>query len=599
LLSSINVYAQDDNSVIVKIGNENITVKDFRLRIELSPYISANKTIDQHSDREFKNDFLYSLVAEKLWAKDAEALGFISSDKYKFYFKPLEDLFVRDALFKREVNDKVKLSAVDVNNGIQKSQFKLVTQVISTKDSGKIYSFFNQIKKNKNFDSTLTNFSEFDTSDVNVTSGSLKDEEIEDSLYSLKLNQFTLPIKSEIGWIIFRLKNKIFTPIDLNDKVTMDRMKKAIRERRIEIRYHEYMEELLAGTRIDINRESFLFVFRSLWDIIRGKPGDTDIIKVYSVNEFDFASIIKSSTQEDLNKPLFSIEKNNISVKDFLGDLSFNGFSVPRQDSILVFQKLEKRAKQFVENQIITKEGYKRKLNLAPDVVKDLSLWRQKYLAELYSKSILDSIYISDDELYDYYLNEIVNEKEYPLFNLRIVTLTELDEVSKIFDLLKEGKDFAEIVKQYGKTDPLVNENCETGLKPFPLLSDIGKLALSLKLNEVYGPIRRNDAYSIVQLFDKSKSSDSLQLSFESVKNELRSGLRIKIMTEKLEKITSNLAEKYNVKIYNDALDKIQFTKIPMFLHRFMGFGGRIAGVPLLTPFSGWMNNSVRKKLLP
>ena len=594
-----NTFPQDDQSVVAKIGKDQISAKDFKLRIELSPYISANKTIDQHSDQEFKNDFLYSLIAEKLWAKDAEALGFISSDKYKFYFKSLEELFVRDALFRREVDDKVKLSAIDVNNGIQKSQFKLVTQVISTKDSNKIYSFFDQIRKSKNFDSSLANFPEFDTSDVDVTLGSLKDEEIEDSLYSLELNQFTSPIKSEIGWLIFKLKNKIFTPIDLSDKVTIDRMKKAVRERRIEIRYHEYMKELLAGTKIDISPEPFLFVFRSLWDIIKEKPGDTDIIKVYSVNEFDFASIIKSSSEEELIRPLFSLEKNNISVKDFLGDLSFNGFSVPSQDSALVFQKLEKRAKQFVENQIIAKEGYKRKLNLAPDVVKDLSLWRQKYLAELYSKSSLDSINISDDELYDYYIKEIVNEKESLLFNLRIVLLTELDEVSKIFDLIKEGKQFEEIIKQYGKTDSLVNENGETGLKPISLLSDIGEIALRLRLNEVYGPIRRNNAYSIVQLFDESKRRDSLQLTFESIKNELRNSLRIKMMTEKLEKITSNLAEKYNVKIYNDELDKIQITKIPMFLHRFMGFGGRIAGVPLLTPFSGWIDNSVRKKLLP
>jgi hypothetical protein len=36
-----------------------------------------------------------------------------------------------------------------------------------------------------------------------------------------------------------------------------------------------------------------------------------------------------------------------------------------------------------------------------------------------------------------------------------------------------------------------------------------------------------------------------------------------------------------------------------MFLHRYMGFGGRIAGVPILTPFSEWMDETVRKKLLP
>ena len=47
------------------------------------------------------------------------------------FFKPIEDLFVRDALFKREIKDKVKLSAEDVNAAINKSQFKVVLIVLT------------------------------------------------------------------------------------------------------------------------------------------------------------------------------------------------------------------------------------------------------------------------------------------------------------------------------------------------------------------------------------------------------------------------------------------------------------------------------------
>jgi peptidyl-prolyl cis-trans isomerase C len=600
-----SVLAQNDESIVAQIGNEKISAKDFKLRIELSPYIPANKKIDQHSEREFKNDFLYSLLAEKLWAKEAERLEFASSEKFRFFFKPLEDMFVRDALFKREVENKIKLSAKDINLGIQKSQIKLNTQIVSTNDSLRIYDFFNQVNKKNNFDSLLSTFPELTSTDVDVFLGSLRDEEIEDSLYSLEINQFTSPIKSEAGWVIFKIKNKVFTPIDLNDQKAVDKMKKAIRDRRIEKRYHEYMEELLSEIKININPEPFLFTFRAVWNIIRDKSSSNDSITFYSLNESDFLAIINSSSgypflrkEKDLNEPLFTLGENKIRVKDFIGDLAFNGFSVNKLDSIFVLQKLARRAKKFVENQIITQEGYKRKLNLAPEVSKDLSLWRQKYLAELYFKSVLDSMDATESEVYDYYINELVNKTDTELINLRIITLTELDEVSKIFDLLKEGKSFEDIIKNYGQTDPLVNEYGETGLKPISLLSDIGKIALQLKLNEVHGPIQRGNAYSIIQVFDKKEIDDSLRLSFESIKDELRNGLRIKKLTERLSKTTSSLAEKYNVKIYSDALNKIEITEIPMFLHRFMGFGGRIAGMPLLTPFSDWINDYELKKIL-
>jgi hypothetical protein len=46
-------------------------------------------------------------------------------------------------------------------------------------------------------------------------------------------------------------------------------------------------------------------------------------------------------------------------------------------------------------------------------------------------------------------------------------------------------------------------------------------------------------------------------------------------------------------------LNQFEYSKVPMFVHRLMGFGGRIAGTPLVTPFSGWIKNMNRQKLFP
>jgi parvulin-like peptidyl-prolyl isomerase len=193
----------------------------------------------------------------------------------------------------------------------------------------------------------------------------------------------------------------------------------------------------------------------------------------------------------------------------------------------------------------------------------------------------------------------LVNSSNIRLINIRLVSISDLDEVSNIFELLKQGNDFGDLVKSYGSTDSLVNNEGETGLQPVLLLGYVGNVASDLELNEVYGPIKRNNAYTILQVIEKQESSDSLKLSFESIKNQLRNDLRFKAVNERLKKRTSNLAQKNNVKIFSDVVDKIQTSQIPMFVHRLMGFGGRIAGVPLTTPFSGWINEEVKQKLLP
>jgi hypothetical protein len=248
---------------------------------------------------------------------------------------------------------------------------------------------------------------------------------------------------------------------------------------------------------------------------------------------------------------------------------------------------------------MITQEAYKRGLQFNPTVRIDLEIWQENYLAQLFFNSNLDSISVTDKEVYNYYLDKLVNSSNIRLINIRLVSLKDLEEVSNIFELLEKGNNFGELIKNYGRTDSLVNEDGETGLTPVLLLGYVGSVAADLNLNEIYGPIKRNNAYTIMQVIERQESNDSLKLSFDLIKDKLRNDIRFIQLNKRLKKITSKLAEENNVKIYGDVVDKIQTSQIPLFVHRLMGFGGRIAGVPLTTPFSGWMNKEVKQKLLP
>lgn len=596
ILNCVLLFGQNDESAVAQIGNEIITDKEFKLRYELSPYIPFDKNIDPDS---IKYDFLYSLIAEKLWAKDAEDMGMTKTDEFNFIFRPLEEMFVRDALFKIEVEDRVSLSAYDIENGILKSQAKLSTQILSTQDSLTIYDLYNKFSADINSDSLISDYRNLTNKLVDITIGTLKDEEIEDSLYSLPVNGFTAPIKSEVGWVIFRIRNKIFTPIELGNQQTIDNMKKVIRNRRIEKRYEEYLKEILGGITININSEAFNLIYSKIWKTLKTKRNLNDSTNYFELSEFDFTKIYSSLNSDYLNIQFFQLSGSGINTDKFFSYLSFNGFHVTQLDSTIVLQKLNQKAKRFVEEQLITQEAYKRGLQYTPEVRNDLKIWQDNYLAQLYFNNNLDSISITDKVVYNYYLDELVNASNIRLINMRLVSITDLDEVSNIFELLKQGIDFGDLVKNYGKTDTLVNENGETGLKPVLLLGYVGSVASDLELNEIYGPIKRNNSYTILQVIERQESSDSLKLSFESIKDQLRNDLRFKALNERLKKITFNLAQQNNVNIFNDVVDKIKTSAIPMFVHRLMGFGGRIAGVPLTTPFSGWINEEVKQKLLP
>lgn len=591
------LYSQSQQITVAQIGNEKISVKDFQFRYELSPYIPNDKSIDPDS---LKYDFLYSLIAEKLWAMDADKSGFTRTKEFDFLMQPIRDIFVRDALFTIEVKDKVLLSSNDLSIGIIKAQTKLNTQIFSGKDSSTIYKFYKEAQIVSSIDSLLTSYSNITRSEGDITLGKLKDEEIEDSLYSLSIGQLTTPVNSEVGWIIFRITNKSFTPVDLTDNKKIEDIKSTIRNRRIEKRYYEYLSELLTGITINIEQEPFDLIYKKLWDILSLNNSNNNNTKSYfELTEYDFNSLVNNTGNNNISRMLFSIGEKEFKIFHFLSSLSFNGFSVAVLDSNVVKNKLNYLVKKFIEDQLITIEGYKRNLHLTPSVQNELTKWQENYLAQMYFLSTRDSIKISESEVYNYYLNEIINVSNIHLINIRMVMLNDLNEVGIILDKLKNGSSFGDLIKKYGQTDPVVNESGETGLKPTMLLGDLAVISSDLKLNEVYGPIKRQNGYCVLQVIERQQTNDSLKLSFENAKEQLKNTLRDRHLVEKLNTRTMALAEKYNVKIYPDAVDKIQTTQIPVFVHRLMGFGGRIAGVPLLTPFSSWFEGDIKRKVLP
>jgi len=597
LALSSSSFSQNDENVVAQVGNEKITAKEFKVRFELSPYIPINKEIDTDS---VKYDFLYSLIAEKLWAMDAEKMGIVKTKQFDFYFKPIEDLFVRDALFKQEVENKVTVSKSDLEKGINKSQFTQMVRFISSQDSVSIFEFHKQLKSITNIDSLIPLFNSIDDTIIDVKFGDLDNETIEDTIYSLKKGSFSNPFQVDNGWIIFYCRDNVFTPLNLGDQQAIENIRKPIKRRKLEILFNEYRNNLLKGTNVKINPNTLFLLSNIFWHRLKDKPPVVrEENNYFELNENDFQEIKTSLSEADLKSPLFNIKEKQILLYDLLSKVAYTGFSITQLDSNAVLSKLAYISKRFVEEQILTEEGYKKGYHLLPQVKSDLNLWRQKYLAQMYLVNTLDSIEVDEEMLINFYNNQFVKSFSTSLVKLQMITLNDLDEIGIVLDKMNAGVEFSKIAEYFGKTDSLVNQNGETHFIPVSLLGDLSNTVSGMNINEIFGPIKRSNGYTILKLVEKTETNDSMAFAYNEVKDQLRSTLRLKILTEKLNEKTANLSIEKNVKIYNNVLDKITSTNIQMFVHRFMGFGGRMAGVPLLTPFSGWMNNEVKEKILP
>jgi len=191
---------------VAKVGNNVITGEEFTERYEFTPQF--RKQIKQMRNS-LKLEFLYSLIAEKLWADESAVEGLDKTDAIKFAGEQIEKMFVRDELFSREIKEKVQISDLELIRGTARSNIKLKVNFLFSEDKEEIFNLYKLLNEGVPFDTILTESPEMDEqkTPMDIVFGQME-ESTEDSLYSLKINGYTSPILTPDGWYIFRPVNR-------------------------------------------------------------------------------------------------------------------------------------------------------------------------------------------------------------------------------------------------------------------------------------------------------------------------------------------------------------------------------------------------------
>ena len=152
LFIASQVISQNNNDVLVKIGDKVITVSEFKYRYEFTPQIERRYNDEGKS----KQELLYTLIAENLFAIEAEEKGFDTLAAMNKSYIPLEKMFVRDALYKKEIADKVEFDTKLYNEGLERANYKLFVDYIYSKNEGLLRAAHLFLSNKDNFDSLVT-----------------------------------------------------------------------------------------------------------------------------------------------------------------------------------------------------------------------------------------------------------------------------------------------------------------------------------------------------------------------------------------------------------------------------------------------------------
>ena len=305
------------------------------------------------------------------------------------------------------------------------------------------------------------------------------------------------------------------------------------------------------------------------------------------LNIYDLIEIQNEFGKDSLNMTYIYFEDNTITLKDFLRHFRFISFSSTKYDFQTIVSLVNSKTKKFIEEELLVKEGYKRGLQNLPEVKESYNMWRDNYLFQIDKANLSDSVNISDEDI----LNEYNKSKEYrkPAEVKIIEILTDsLEVVEKVLNELRSNIDIHELARKYSQRKLTKENGGELGFFPVTSYGEIGKIAGTMEIGEVYGPLKVPEGYSIFKLIGKKEES-KIQTSFNEQKEEIKNELTYKKMNDSIIDYTVKLANKYGIKIYEDALSTVNATSINSFVYRYLGFGDRITAVPLLPPNTDWV----------
>ena len=396
-------YGQEEIEVIAKVGTDEITIEEYQNRYEFMPHLNYSS---DNADT-VKKEFLYSLIAEKLWSIEGSQRRFDTLESVKYSLESLQRLLIKDELYKSEIEPKIKISNEEIDVGLQRVTLELYVKIISTEDSLEILRIADQLIKGADFDSVLSTRTEnnLQQTPVRIVYGSLDDEKVEDLLFSMKPGSISLPVKSGDGWFIFKLVSQSHNPaVNLSNDQANNIVTRVLTDRKIQQVGGAYLDSLIGGRSIEADKKIFLKIFDALYSVLAKEyqMNLNDSSFIVTLSEKQILQTMNLMSNADLMSPFVKFDDETASAKDLFYYLYYQKIDFENLSKKQITKTLNTAVRQFIEDEMLVREGIKRGLQNNIDVRNGVLMWREYYTAQMMMETFYDSVNVSDEQLSEY-----------------------------------------------------------------------------------------------------------------------------------------------------------------------------------------------------
>jgi hypothetical protein len=604
LLAACTCSAQQESKLpedtLAVVGSETVTARDLVERMELMPWPEKERVGDRDSA---KIKALQSLVAERILASEAASRGLGDDSVTHAHEQSLEKLLVRDELYKRVVQKKVRVTQAEIREGLVRFASRPRILMILTRDKGLAEDFSRLLRRSGNRDSVLSDFrrnAAISIDSVTVYFGLLEKEQ-EDVVYGLTTGAPTSkPVELRRGaWAVLLLFGRetdpVYSRLSLTERT--DEVRKRIRKRKEIVLAGQAAGRILDRQRAEAKEGPFSLLKRTLYTLLSADSAALRTDRGYRLDMV--VDEAESELGPHLHDLLVEMPGNNMSIGDVLEALRTAELFVPSLDPEDFPRRLNAGVKEMVERELLAREGYRLGLEYTEDVRHDVSTWVRYWRATAMSASLLRGIRVSDEDVIEYLVSHPGLVGATCRVNIREILTDSLREALDEMNRISEGENMERVARESSRREGWAQRGGESGFFSVTALPEIGIRALFADTGRLLGPVHVPNGYSIFTVLAKEYPGGK-SARIDSVKAAIETELLSEKERLTLEAFISSVARDYRVTLYYNRLKDVEISPVNLVTERLIGFGGVILAVPALNPLWKWVRESKAvKEVLP
>lgn len=589
---------QPETGIVAHVGNRVVTASEFANRFALTifPYKDAARSPGRPDA--LKKEFLYSLIAEKLLAQEAQRRNIGSDERFIASKRFALEMCMRDKLYRGEIRSKVHISEKEIRDRFAAQRKKVEFQFLFTRSEAKIKKLRKLLDEGMSFDMLLAAEQTPIDDAANSEETSNLESLLRKNIRSLNAGEISPPIKTDFGYYIVRKMPE--GSIDGKEELFQKERRSIERKLRNEKEYARsinFVRSLWKGKKAVIQKERFAVIGRALKKDLADQSM-RDSTDVFHPGLFVFDDLRKKFSIA-IGEHFCLIHTDSITVKYFLDRLERKSFQIKRSELKNFPQIFRTITRDIIDEHLITREAYRRGLDSDEEVKSELARWSDNGLAQSFVNDVWEQFITNDDSVWNFYMHNA--ELFGPPLEVKIAEVfhDSIDTLQHVVKQLKHGASIRKMISYYSKRhDPDVVKRSEQYF-PITQYPIIGRTAWRMNVNDQSEILKMQDGYSVYQLLDKRKINDSAISTYDELRTQITSRLKNSLQYKLTERLVTDLTKKASIEIHDHVLNAIQVEPMQMFTIRYLGFGGKIPAVPGVMPLYEAVMEGIGKRNAP